>query len=303
MSLILPFRNTPEERLSTGPSQGMTYGIDEDIVVKFPFQYEVSQDIDLSHCWDLSIKSFIAMEKEMAVYNALQAQPHRNFARRIEPSSIDYLFLQRLVPLEKVWSVASPADRIRWVLDLLDAVSWLEKLGFVNGDLAVRNLGVDKTGTLKVFDFGSSSFSASENDVIADHFDLATCLHFILSGIDPFAGVQSHSDAIRTRDALKAGQWAVSESAEVIGDIIQNGWTGRTGARPFTDILNEVTRRFDAVELSTDSVTESTDYYKLYLRCQDWLRGNPRNPLWKNLDEYIVACRDVGHERELDEFW
>ncbi|KAF5696016.1 kinase domain-containing protein [Fusarium globosum] len=178
-----------------------------------------------------------------------------------------------------------------------------ESDGFVNGDLAVRNLGVDKTGTLKVFDFGSSSFSASENDVIADHFDLATCLHFILSGIDPFAGVQSHSEAIRTRDALKAGQWAVSESAEVIGDIIQNGWTGRTGARPFTDILNEVTRRFDAVELSTDSVTESTDYYKLYLRCQDWLRGNPRNALWKNLDEYIVACRDVGHERELDEFW
>ncbi|KAG5771366.1 hypothetical protein H9Q72_002055 [Fusarium xylarioides] len=301
MSIILPFQNVPEEVLSTGPSQGLTYGIDKDIVVKVPFQYEVSPDIDLSHCWDLSIKSFIAMEKEMAVYDALQVQPHRNFAKRLEPSSINYLFLERLIPLEKVWSVARPMDRNRWVLDLLDAVSWLKNLGFINGDLAIRNLGVDRAGTLKVFDFGSSSFSESEIDVIADHFDLATCLHFILSGTDPFAGVQSHSDAIQTRVALKAGQWTIAEGAMVIGDIIQDGWTGRTRAKPFTDILSEVTKRLGATKLSPDSSTESTDYYKLQLRCQDWLRDNPRNPLWKKLDEYLVACKDAGHERDLDD--
>ncbi|KAG7402888.1 hypothetical protein Forpe1208_v016752 [Fusarium oxysporum f. sp. rapae] len=241
------------------------------------------------------------MEKEMAVYDALQVQPHRNFVKRLEPSSINYLFLERLNPLEKVWSAARPMDRNRWVLDLLDAVSWLENLGFINGDLAVRNLGVDKAGTLKVFDFGSSSHYESENDAIADHFDLATCLHFILSGTDPFAGVQSHADAIQTRDALKDGQWTIAEGAEVIGDIIQDGWTGKTGAKPFTDILNEVTRRLGAAKLSPDSLTESTDYYKLQLRCQDWLRDNPRNPLWKKLDEYLVACKDAGHERDLDD--
>ncbi|KAH7215372.1 hypothetical protein DER44DRAFT_764192 [Fusarium oxysporum] len=301
MTIILPFQNVPEELLSTGPSQGMTYGIDKDIVVKVPFQYEVSPGIALSHCWDLSIKSFIAMEKEMAVYDALQVQPHRNFVKRLEPSSINYLFLERLNPLEKVWSVARPMDRNRWVLDLLDAVSWLENLGFINGDLAVRNLGVDKAGTLKVFDFGSSSHSESENDVIADHFDLATCLHFILSGTDPFAGVKSHSDAIQTRDALKAGQWTIAEGAEVIGDIIQDGWTGRTGAKHFKDILNEVTRRLGTTKLSPDSLSVSTDYYNLQLRCQDWLRDNPRNPLWKKLDEYLVACKDAGHERDLDD--
>ncbi|KAF9770415.1 hypothetical protein IL306_012057, partial [Fusarium sp. DS 682] len=111
----------------------------------------------------------------------------------------------------------------------------------------------------------------------------------------------SHSDAIQTRDALKAGQWTIAEGAEVIGDIIQDGWTGRTGAKPFTDILNEVTRRLGATKLSPDSLTESTDYYKLQLRCQDWLRDNPRNPLWKKLDEYLVACKDAGHERDLDD--
>ncbi|KAI7766381.1 hypothetical protein LZL87_013155 [Fusarium oxysporum] len=301
MSIILPFQNVPEELLSTGSSQGMTYGIDKDIVVKVPFQYEVFPGMALSHCWDLSIKSFIAMEKEMAVYDALQVQPHRNFVKRLEPSSINYLFLERLDPLEKVWSVARPMDRNRWVLELLDAVSWLENIGFINGDLAVRNLGVDKAGTLKVFDFGSSSFSVSENDVIADHFDLATCLHFILSGIDPFAGVQSHSDAIRTRDTLKAGQWTIAEGAEVIGDIIQDGWTGRTGAKHFKGILNEVTRRLGTTKLPPDSLSVSTDYYNLQLRCQEWLRDNPRNPLWKKLDEYLVACKDAGHERDLDD--
>lgn len=302
MSIILPFQKSPGKALSAGPSQGMAYAIDKDIVIKLPFQYEVSPDSHLSHCWDLSIKSFIAMENEMAIYDALQVHPHRNFVQRLEPESIDCLFLERLNPLEKVWPVAARKDRIRWALDLLDATSWLERLGFVNGDLAVRNLGVDKGSTLKVFDFGSSSLCESKHDVMADHFGLSTCLHFILSGVDPFAGVQSHSDAIHIQDTLKAGQWVIAEGAEVIGDIIQGGWTGSTGAQPFADIFKQVTTILGTPNLSPDPETTITDYHSLRLRCQDWLRENQRNPAWKTLDEYIAACRDAGHDRDVGDF-
>ncbi|KAF5017200.1 hypothetical protein F66182_10898 [Fusarium sp. NRRL 66182] len=302
MSIILPFQDTPGQCLSIGPSQGIAYAIDKDIVLKVPFQFKVSPDTDLSHCWDLSIRSFIAMDREMAVYDALQVQPHRNFAQRLGPSSTDFLFLERLDPLDKVWSLAGRADQFRWALDLLDAASWLEKLGFVHGDVAVRNLGVDKVSTLKVFDFGSSSRFESSVDIINDHFDLATCLHFILSGVDPFAGVQSHSEATQIRDTLKAGQWTIAEGAEVIGHVIQDGWTGRTGTRSFTGLFNQVTKILGATGLPLNSKVGKRDYYQLHLRCQNWLCNTPTNPLWKKPEEYIAACKAVGYERDLDDW-
>ncbi|KID94566.1 kinase domain containing protein, partial [Metarhizium majus ARSEF 297] len=190
--------------------------------------------------------------------------------------------MERLDPLEKVWSVASRQDRCQWALDLLDATSWLEKLGFVNGDLAVRNLGVDRANTLKVFDFGSSSPSEYATDVRLDHFDLAMCLHFILSGVDPFAGVQSRLEAVQTRHQLEAGRWTIAEGAEVIGHVIQDGWTGRTGTKSFKDLFDQVSRILGAQNLPPDLKAGGEHYQSLQLRCQDWLRNTPNNPLWKN---------------------
>ncbi|OBS26136.1 hypothetical protein FPOA_00079 [Fusarium poae] len=242
------------------------------------------------------------MENEMVIYDALQVHPHCNFAQRLEPCTVDYLFLERLDPLEKIWPLATRDDRVQWALGLLDAMSWLEKLGFVHGDLAVRNLGVDKRNTLKVFDFGSSFLYESANDLIADHFDLSTFLHFILSGVDPFAGVQSHADVIDLRKKLKAGRWTIAEGAEVIGDIIEGGWTGSTGTQSFTDTFKQVATILGTPNLSLDSDSMTTDYPSLGLRCQDWLRKNQRNPAWKKIDEYIAKCRNAGHDRDLDHF-
>lgn len=302
MTIILPFHHVFGECLSIGPSQGIVYAIDEEIVLKLPFQYQVSKDTAMSHCWDLSVRSFVAMEREMAIYNALQARSHPNFAQMLGPHSPDYLFLERLKPLNQVWSIAGREDHHRWVLELLAATSWLEKLGFVNGDFAVRNLGVDKANTLKVFDFGSSSRSQFPSDVLKDHFDLATCLHFILSGVDPFSGVHSHAEAVRIRDTLEAGQWTIAEGAEALSDIIQDGWTGRSSSRSFSDLLDHVTAALSTSSPPLDSKPAEKEYHHLQLRCQDWLRHTPRNPLWKKPDEYIAACKDVGHELNLDDW-
>lgn len=303
MRIILPFQTPPKECLSIGPSQGLAYALDKDIVLKLPFQYEVTRDIELAHRWDLSIGSFVAMEKELAVYEVLQARPHPNITRRLVTNRSDYLFLERLEPLQRVWPDAKRGDRHRWVLELLDAVSWLEKLGVVNGDLAVRNLGVDRANSLKLFDFGSAisrSHPDFPNDVMRDHFNLATCLHFLLSGIDPFADVRSHAEAIKTRAMLEAGHWNIAQGAEVISNIIQDGWTGRTWSMTFNDLFDQVANILEAPsQCSAPTLTES-HYRYLQSRCQDWLLHAPRDPLWRDPDEYISACRDVGHEADLD---
>ncbi|KAJ4328911.1 hypothetical protein N0V84_000700 [Fusarium piperis] len=230
MRIAVPFSNPPEECLSIGPSQGLAYALDQDIVLKLPFQYEVTMDTELSHCWDLSMGSFVAMEKEVAVYEALQAEPHPNFARMLATNKTDYLFLERLEPLQTKWKAASQETHHRWVLELLAAVSWLEKLGFVNGDLAVRNIGIDRANNLKIFDFGSAisrSHWDYANEIPRDRFNLSTCIHFLLSGVDPLADVQSRAEAVEIRGMLEAGRWKISEDACLLADIISDGWTGK----------------------------------------------------------------------------
>lgn len=102
MKITLPFRGPLEECLRIGPSQGLVYALDQDIVLKLLFQYEVSQDMEMAHCWDLSLRGFvIATEKELDVYRALHGRPHPNFARRLVIDKSDCLFLERLVPLQR----------------------------------------------------------------------------------------------------------------------------------------------------------------------------------------------------------
>jgi hypothetical protein len=99
----------------------------------------------------------------------------------------------------------------------------------------------------------------------------------------------------------KAGQWTIAEGAQVIGDIIQDAWTGRTGDQPFRNMFNKVTITLGVPNLSPDLKTRSTNHHQLRLPCQDWLRDNPRNPTWKNPDQYIAVCRYVGHKIDLDD--
>ncbi|EQL01885.1 kinase domain containing protein [Ophiocordyceps sinensis CO18] len=313
MKLILPFRELPEECLSIGPSQGLAYGLDRDIILKVPFQYEVTAEVDMAHCWDLSLGSLVAMEKELAVYEALRDRPHDNFTRRLAsednltrklaPDQSEFLLLERLQPLQEAWPDSSLEDRLRWVSELVAAVGWLEKLGFVHGDLAVRNLGIDTTQRLKLFDFGSAtpcSHPDYSNDVGRDHFHLATCLHFILSGVDPFDHVSSHAEAVETRSLLESGQWKIAKGAEILADVIQDGWTGRTGSSTFGQLSSLVAEVVGTRDQGSIPALSESHYQHLECRCRDWLRRAERDPLWKAPDEYVLACRGVGHEADLD---
>ncbi|EEU37901.1 uncharacterized protein NECHADRAFT_88197 [Fusarium vanettenii 77-13-4] len=299
----LPFKNPPEECLSIGPSQGLAYALNKDIVLKLPFQYEVTQDTEMSHCWDLSIGSFVAMEKEVAVYEALKAEPHPNFAGMLATNKTDYLFLERLEPLQDAWEGASREERHRWVLELLAAVSCLEKLDFVSGDLAVRNIGVDGAKRLKLFDFGSAISQSHwdyANEIPRDRFNLSTCLHFLLSGVDPLANLHSRAEAVKIRGMMEAGQWEISEDASILADMIQDGWTGKVESTTFSELLDEAARILNVKSEGPACDVAGSYYEELEGRCQEWLRSAQRDPLWKTPDEYVLSCREVGHEADLD---
>jgi serine/threonine protein kinase len=106
---------------------------------------------------DHALAGFVATEKEVAVYDAVNARPHPSIAQRLNVNSSRCLFLERLKPLDQVWSKSNENTRRRWILELVDGLSWLEQLGFTHGDIAIRNMGVDSSDHLKIFDFGSAT--------------------------------------------------------------------------------------------------------------------------------------------------
>ncbi|KAH8732286.1 hypothetical protein GQ44DRAFT_697386 [Phaeosphaeriaceae sp. PMI808] len=221
---------------------------------------------------DQALQSFVAMEKELAVYDAVAQRPHANIAWRLEVGLSTCLFLERLQPLERAWINANETMRYHWVRQLLDAVSWLEKLGYTHGDLAVRNLAVNSSNCLKLLDFGSASPTDHYDyaaDTKRDHSGLATCLHFILTGIDLFAKVYSAQEVRQIESQLLGGCDTIEAGAEILADVIQAGWTGQTASTKFSRVKECVEAIIGVADTENASRTSEEHYRRLESRCAE----------------------------------
>ncbi|WQF78813.1 Putative protein kinase-like domain superfamily [Colletotrichum destructivum] len=268
-----------------------------------PFQYAVIEDPDEHYLPEPSLRSFISLEKELAVYATLKAHPHSNFIRRLETGQSNCLFLERLEPLERAWPRSTKPERRRWALELLDAVSWLEAHGWADGDLAVRNLGVDGNNRLKLFDFGSAVHSSHPDyaiDVVRDPFEMATCLHYILSGIDPLKNLCSYAEVKEVRAQLAGGHEVIGPGAEVLADIIHDGWTGRSSSTSFGQIYKRVSSLFRSIAGATLPEHPESHYQRLESRCRDWLGRASSNAGFQEIEGYLRDCKALGIDADLD---
>jgi len=307
MNIITPFRDKLDHCLSIGqaPSQGLVYALDADIVIKMPFQYSIPDNLNDDAIFYLNhaLQGFVAMERELAVYDAVANLPHANIARRLEVNSSTCLFLERLQPLEEIWGTADEMMRHRWIRELIDAISWLEELGFTHGDLAIRNLSVDSAKRLKLFDFGSATTNDHYDyaaDVKRDHSGLATCFHYILTGVDPFAKVDSAQEVRQIESRLLAGRGIIGAGAEALTDVIQAGWTGQAATTKFSQVKERVEAIMGATDLDIASETSEEHYQRLEFRCAEWLKKATLDQRWMNPEDYCAACRAKGYEVEMD---
>ncbi|KAI0815457.1 hypothetical protein GGR55DRAFT_628928 [Xylaria sp. FL0064] len=103
----------------------------------------------------------------------------------------------------------------------------------------------DDSGTkhLQLVDFGSAyrlSHEYANMMLEKDHFDLATYLHFIPSGVDPLSSSLSSAELKQARETLIAGHETVVPAAAPLADVIQDSWTGRACRASFGDIARHV---------------------------------------------------------------
>jgi hypothetical protein len=107
MNFITPIRDKLDHCLSIGQasSQSLVYALDADIVIKMPFQYSIPDDLDDNAIFYLNyaLQSFVAMERKLAVYDAIAIRPHTNIVRKLEVNSLVCLFLERVQPLKQMW--------------------------------------------------------------------------------------------------------------------------------------------------------------------------------------------------------
>ncbi|KAH6711560.1 hypothetical protein BKA61DRAFT_611192 [Leptodontidium sp. MPI-SDFR-AT-0119] len=195
-----PYKFPLSKCLSLGPSQGIDYELNKRAVVKLPFQYPAGNgstiDAKKDHLY-LSLRSFALLQRERQFYDLLADNPHPNIAQRFPSECVDGIFLEHLNPIEEFWTSSTKDTRMMWTQQLLSALAWIEKLGYTHGDISIRNIGVDHNYQLKLFDFGFITHRNDEDfdeQVLDDHFNLASCIHFLASGINPLAQAESAAD-------------------------------------------------------------------------------------------------------------
>ncbi|GJC91364.1 protein kinase domain-containing protein [Colletotrichum higginsianum] len=268
MQIYLPFNDHSGECLGIGPSQGLVYAIDSEIVIKMPFQYAVVEDPDEHHLLELSLRSFISLEKELAVYATLKMHPHPNSVLRLETGQSDCLFLERLEPLERAWPRSTEPERRRCST-------------------------LDRRFTAPTPDYAI--------DVVRDHFELATCLHYILSGTVPLKNLRSYAEVKEVRAQLTGGHGVIGPGAEVLADIIHDGWTGRSSSTSFGQIYRRVSSLFRSIAgAATLPERPESHYQRLESRCRDWLGRASRNARFQEIEGYVRDCKAVGLDADLD---
>lgn len=295
-----PYKFPPSACLSLGPSQGIVYALSKNAVVKLPFQYPVDQAASTDEANEqlyMSLRSLALFKKESSFYDFLSEKPHPNLAQRLQ-SELSGIVLERYKPLQQAWHSSTKAVRLIWIQELLNALEWLESRGCVHGDLKVNNIGINVDNRLRLFDFASFRRRDEEGyseQVLQDHFALATCIHFLASGIDPVAKAKSLQEVRQTISTLKGGYGVVDEAARDFEDVIQAGW--RMVPRPassFSQIRKTVEKIIWASGVNTEYQPETTCFSHLSIVCDSLVVEKEER--WLDECNYRAAWKAKGYE-------
>lgn len=241
--------------------------------------------------------------KEVKLYDLFSKNPHPHIVRHLYAEPQTALFLERLLPLRDSLKHADHTTRCRWVVELCSAVAYLEALGYMHGDLAHRNMGTDGH-SLKIFDFGSAMHITDEGFdfmKIGEYSALATCVHFILSGVDPLDSVKSMKDLRKIRKDLAEGRGDVHPDARILEEVVQDFWTGRISATTFAPLFQKIRVVLDSKGLCWGSGTAHQHDRAAEQSCRDWLQKTTPNPEWKSMAEYCSEWKPFGVKASLPE--
>ncbi|KAI1410516.1 hypothetical protein F5Y13DRAFT_167924 [Hypoxylon sp. FL1857] len=239
------------------PHRAAAYFLDDDTAIKLPTQQyipDIAPGGPEKLLLTLSLGNFIFRDLERDNLDLINSQSSLslNLVRELRVGERNITFFERLTPLTAIWDSATEQQRKRWARELVSAVAFLESLGFVPNKTEVRDIGIDRTGRLKLVGYGTSPRLPSARDIAdfekaeseADYDGrlglhpiekfrrgvesayqrVASCLHYILTGVDPDENMRSMTKEQLTelRILARKGEYPVAPGATAIADILQD---------------------------------------------------------------------------------
>ena len=166
-SLRTPFRSLSANNFIGRGAAGHVFSISPNIVLKCVTKFDNAYPQQMEEMEESSRR----IEAEKAVYRILMAHPHPNILQCILhiPEGV---FLRRMkTTLQERLSQPIPARAQEgWVLQLTSAVAWLERLGFVHGDLRPANILLVARDNIQLADFDATVERGAELLVASEPF-------------------------------------------------------------------------------------------------------------------------------------
>lgn len=194
------------------------------------------------------------------------------------------LFLERAIsPLQLAQAQVTEQLRYCWIRQLLSTIVQLEELGFTHSDLTVQNIGIDDNDYLKLFDFGSVTRNTHNTFYQAlekDRINLATCLYFLLSGVDLITNTKDLREVRCIQEEMREGRYSIAPEARVLRDIILDGWTGHAPPCTFGKTQKIVE---DIIGVGNDDALHSSapkDYHTMEAASVGWLKTATLKSHW-----------------------
>ncbi|CCE32325.1 uncharacterized protein CPUR_06185 [Claviceps purpurea 20.1] len=262
-----PFASCNTETLLARGGGGYVYTISKHVVFKCPMDLHNPAPCQAKEMEESAAK--IANEK--STHELLMKHPHPNIVRCILCVPEGFFMERMEATLQtRLDQHYSPSNRTkaRWIMQIASALSWIEGLGFVHGDLRPANILLTANENIRLADFDTSVKIGEELEAasepfckltddpelpragpISEQFALGSCIYTIRFGHIPLDGLDS-PDRIQK---LMNNEFPSTENDTEFGGVTLSCWRGQYAS--VTAAYDDIKTRCDGMGYDTESVS------------------------------------------------
>ncbi|KAG6309586.1 hypothetical protein E4U44_006680 [Claviceps purpurea] len=287
-TLRVPFASTNSDTLLDRGGAGHVFIISKRLVFKCPTDFHNPAPCQAAEMEESAAQ--ITYEKSM--HELLIKHPHPNIIRCIL-SIPEGFFMERMeanlqTRLDQDYA-PSNRTKARWITQLASALSWIEGLGFVHGDLRPENILLTANDNIRLADFDVSvkigerlqtavepyaklkeRFKFPDAGPITEQFALGSCIYTIRFGHIPLDELEP-LDRIRK---LMDHEYPSTENDAEFGDVTLRCWHGQYTS--VSAVYEDIKVRCDGLGYDTESFLDVSedliyDMPSLVAECEDFV--------------------------------
>ncbi|KAG5971006.1 hypothetical protein E4U56_007163 [Claviceps arundinis] len=269
-----PFASISSDDYLDRGAGGQIFVISKRVVFKCPTKFGNPAPSQEEEMEESATK--IAHEKSM--HELLMKHPHPNIVRCILCVPEGF-FMERMegtlrtrIEQYSAGHVPSNRTKARWITQIASALSWIEGLGFVHGDLRPANILLTANENIRLADFdtsvkiGQELEAASEPFVkrnqgrkiplagsITEQFALGSCIYTIRFGHIPLDGLDP-PDRIQK---LMNNELPSTENDVEFGGVTESCWQGQYAS--VSAAYDDIKARCDGLDYDTESFSDVSE--------------------------------------------